>query len=172
MEVFDIVFDEVEGMICNARSASQRDDTISTGIDASLLSAHIRRHPRTIHPNPCPAHPNPIICTPSNSLPNEDVKDIRRAGGARNGIGGRWKPYSVCYESAIRIHRAGAYAAGIRGMAIDYGFRRVALKVRWAIAPDLFTIEVALLSEHLAFFPLAAPATDPPPTSPYPTTPL
>ena len=70
---------------------------------------------------------------------------------------GRGKPYSVCYESAIRIHGASAHAVGVRDVAANYGVRGVLLKVRWAIAPGLCTIEVASSSEHLAFFPLLFP---------------
>jgi hypothetical protein len=44
-------------------------------------------------------------------------------------MGGGWKPYSVCYESAIRIYRIGAYAMGVRDIAAAYRFRRVTLKV-------------------------------------------
>jgi hypothetical protein len=78
-----------------------------------------------------PNHPILISCTLPISLPNAAV---RRGGGARNGIvGARWKPYSVSYESATRIHLAGAYGVGVRQMAADYEFRGVALSARSAI---------------------------------------
>jgi hypothetical protein len=38
LKALDIAFDEVEGMMWNARSASLGNDTISTGIDASPLA--------------------------------------------------------------------------------------------------------------------------------------